>query len=144
MPDSTINFFSEGITFVLKNKLQHRSWLVKCALAEKKNINTLNYIFCSDNYLKKINRQYLNHNCFTDIITFPVAEEIKKDISGDIFVSIDRVKDNAKLFETAFADELKRVMAHGLLHLCGLGDKTEKEKVAMRKRESTCIKLFSK
>jgi len=135
MPELSINFFSEGITFILKNKLFVRSWMANCALAEKKKIATINYIFCSDNYLKKINKQYLNHNFFTDIITFPTENTNKKIISGDIYISIDRVKENAIHFEVTSTDELHRVMIHGLLHLCGYGDASVAEKKRMRKKE---------
>lgn len=139
-----INFFSEGITFNLKNKTLFRKWLFNCAASEKKTIESLNYIFCSDNHLKKINRQYLKHNYFTDIITFPSSEKNVKNISGDIFISIERVKENAQLYKVVFADELKRVMAHGLLHMCGYRDKSEKEIAVMRKKETSCIALFKK
>ncbi len=142
MTDFEINFFSENIKFRLADKTLHRLWILKCAHAEKKNIQTLNYIFCSDVHLKKINRQYLNHNYFTDIITFPASAVNEKNISGDIFISIERIKENAKIFDVAFTDELKRVMAHGLLHLCGYRDKTEKEISIMRKKELRCIELY--
>ncbi len=142
MTDFEINFFSDDINFRLTDKTLYRLWILKCARAEKKNIRTLNYIFCSDVQLKKINRQYLNHNYFTDIITFPASAANEKNISGDIFISIERIKENAKTFNVGFADELKRVMAHGLLHLCGYRDKTEKEISIMRKKESQCIDLY--
>ncbi len=119
-----INFFSENIPFTLSKKTLIRSWLLKCAKSEKQTISELNYIFCSDNYLKKINKQFLNHNYFTDVITFPTSTPNDKTISGDIFISIDRVRDNAKTYGVKINDELHRVMVHGLLHLCGYGDKT--------------------
>lgn len=137
---SVINFFNEGISYTLRNKTLLRSWLVKCAFAEKRKIDTLNYIFCSDNYLKKINKQYLNHDYFTDIITFSTSDPGDKTISGDIYISIDRVKENAATYGVRINEELHRVMAHGLLHLCGYGDKSEKEKKLMRKKENGCLK----
>ena len=139
MPESPINFFNEDVVFILKNKTLLRSWLTRCAFAEKKKIDALNFIFCSDPFLKKINNQYLNHNYFTDIITFPTADPGMKTISGDIYISIDRVKDNAAQYGVKFSEELHRVMAHGLLHLCGYGDKTEAEKIKMRKAEDGCL-----
>lgn len=113
---------------------------MKCAAAEKKSVGELNYIFCSDKYLRKINKQYLTHDYFTDIITFPSTTAGEKYIGGDIFISIDRVRDNAKTFNVTVNEELYRVMAHGLLHLCGYNDKTEKERKVMRKKESICLK----
>ncbi len=136
----SINFFLEDISFLLKNKTQLRSWLVKCASLKKKKIDCLNFIFCSDSYLKKMNRKYLNHDYFTDIITFPSSSPGEKSISGDIYISIDRIKDNAQQYGIKFSDELHRVMVHGLLHLCGFGDKTEVEKKQMRKQEDICLK----
>ncbi len=140
MPESPINFFSEDVTFILKNKTLLRSWLVKCAFSEKRKIDALNYIFCSDKYLKKINKQSLNHDYFTDIITFSTSEPGDKTISGDIYISIDRVKENATTYGVRINEELHRVMAHGLLHLCGYGDKSEKEQELMRKKEDGCLK----
>jgi len=139
MPESHVNFFSEDVSYTLKNKIVLRSWLMKCASVEKKKIDTLNYIFCSDIYLKKINKQYLDHNYFTDIVTFPTSEPGTPIISGDIFISIDRVKENAYQYQVKFSEELHRVMAHGLLHLCGYGDKTDAEKLKMRKAEDKCL-----
>ncbi|HMT27674.1 MAG TPA: rRNA maturation RNase YbeY [Bacteroidia bacterium] len=131
-----INFFSENIPFTLTNKTLIRSWLLKCAKSEKQTISELNYIFCSDNYLKKINKQFLNHNYFTDIITFPTSPAGEKNISGDIFISIDRVRENAKTYGVRINKELNRVMVHGLLHLCGYKDKTSAEENKMREKEN--------
>lgn len=136
---STINFFTESTNFNLRNKTIIRSWLVKCSKQEKKSFGELNYIFCSDNYLRKINKQYLNHDYFTDIITFPTSAPNENLISGDIFISIDRVRENAKTYRVKVDEELHRVMAHGLLHLCGYGDKSEKEIKLMRKKENECL-----
>ena len=131
-----INFFTESITFTLKNKTLLRSWLLKCAKSEKQTISELNYIFCSDNYLKKINKQFLNHNYFTDVITFPTSTPGDKTISGDIFISIDRVRDNAKTYGVRVNDELHRVMVHGLLHLFGYKDKSNAEEKKIREKEN--------
>ena len=138
MPE--INYFTESINFTLKNKRLIRSWLLKCAASEKQNISELNYIFCSDNYLKRINKQFLNHYYFTDIITFPTSAPGDKNISGDIFISIDRVRDNAKSYGVGVNEELHRVMVHGLLHLCGYGDKTSSEEKIMRAKENLYLK----
>lgn len=135
-----INFFSENIPFTLSNKTLIRSWLLKCAAREKQTISELNYIFCSDNYLRKINKQFLNHDYFTDIITFPTTTPGDKNISGDIFISIDRVRDNAKSYGVSVNEELHRVMVHGLLHLCGYGDKGASQIKTMRAKENFYLK----
>jgi rRNA maturation RNase YbeY len=107
---------------------------------ESSFLGTLNYIFCDDAYLVEINLQYLNHNTLTDIITFDYSDESR--VSGDIFISIERVRDNAKDFKVGFEEELKRVMSHGVLHLLGYNDKTDEEKHSMRNKENEMIKLF--
>ena len=140
MPESPIKFFNEDVSYVLRNKTQLRTWLVKCVLKKKKNAGSLNYIFCSDRFLKKMNKQFLNHDYHTDIITFPTSEPGDKNINGDIYISIDRIKDNAAQYGVSVFDELHRVMVHGLLHLCGYGDKTDREKSTMRKQEDECLK----
>ncbi len=140
---SAITFQSEEINFTLKEKTRHKAWLTKLAAKEKHSIAELNYIFCSDEYLLKINLEYLNHNTYTDIITFDNSEDKKnKIIEGDIFISIDRVKENASKFETNPDDELHRVMAHGLLHLMGYKDKAPKDTVLMRAKEEESIALY--
>lgn len=101
---------------------------------EKTSLEQLQYIFCSDEYLLEINQQYLQHNYYTDIITFDLSEN-GGPVSGEIYISIDRVRDNAQQFKVPFKHELLRVIFHGALHLCGYKDKTEKDKVAMRKAE---------
>ena len=98
------------------------------------------FIFCDDNYLLIINKQYLHHDTLTDVITFDYSEEQK--VSGDIFISVDRVAVNALKYGVSFQEELLRVMAHGILHLCGYKDKTEKEKLYMRKKEDRAIKKY--
>ncbi len=104
-------------------------------------LESLNYIFCSDPYLHQINVQYLDHDTYTDIITFDNAEE-ENTIESDIFISIDRVKENAASFDAGFEQELRRVMAHGVLHLLGFGDKTETEKQIMREQEEKWVSEF--
>ena len=128
-----IHFFQEETSFQLDNAVKVSRWLEKIAAKEGKNINTLNYIFCSDEYLYHINVEYLDHHTYTDIITFPYEEN--DDLESDIFISIDRVKENALQYKISFEQELYRVMAHGLLHLCGYGDKTPTEKITMRAKE---------
>lgn len=115
-------------------------WIKDIISGEERMIGDVNYIFCDDAFLHDINVRFLNHDTFTDIISFDYSEGIT--ISGDIFISVERVNDNASKYEVSFHDELLRVMAHGLLHYCGYGDKNEVEQVAMRKKEDEKISLF--
>ncbi|MBX9850756.1 MAG: rRNA maturation RNase YbeY [Cytophagaceae bacterium] len=137
---SSILFHKEDIRFRLNQAEKLKAALVKISRKEGFKIKGINYVFCSDAYLKKINKEYLNHNYFTDIITFDNSEE-KGILEADIFISIERVKENALLFKTSFPSELKRVMIHGLLHLCGYGDKTIPQQKEMRKKEDSYLSL---
>src|SRR5690606_14010870 len=119
-----VNFFTEEISFNLPQKLRRKSWLKKIAASEDFKIGELNYIFCSDEYLLQINVDYLNHNTYTDIITFDNSEE-EKTIEGDIFISIDRIRDNASKHNQDEEMELSRVLSHGLFHLMGYKDKSK-------------------
>lgn len=136
-----IYFFNEDINFKFKDKNKFKSWLKKVAEKEGFRINVLNYIFCSDQYLHKINLEYLNHDTYTDIITFDNSEQ-ENIIEGDIFVSVERIIDNLKTLHLEFDDELKRVIVHGLLHLCGYDDFTLEDKANMRLLESEYIVIF--
>lgn len=122
-----------------ENKDQYIDWLNKVAQSEGKTIVQLCYNFCSDERLLEINKTHLNHDYFTDIITFPYAYE---QIESDIFISIDRVIDNAKELDVSESEELKRVMVHGLLHMCGYDDANPEEKENMRVKESFYLNLF--
>jgi rRNA maturation RNase YbeY len=133
-----IAFLTEDITFELKEKLKHKAWLKEAAKAEGFRIGELNYIFCSDDYLLDINQKYLGHDTLTDIVTFDNSEDPKM-IEGDIFISIERVQENALKFDTA-ESELKRVMVHGLLHLAGYKDKDKTQKELMRNKENEHLK----
>jgi probable rRNA maturation factor len=133
-----IAFLTEDITFELKEKLKHKAWLKEAAKAEGFRIGELNYIFCSDVYLLDINQKYLGHDTLTDIVTFDNSEEPKM-IEGDIFISIERVRENALKFDTA-TSELKRVMIHGLLHLAGYKDKDKAQKELMTLKENEHLK----
>ncbi len=136
-----ISYTSEGIRFRLKQKRLLSKWLREIAMLESMNIRDLNYIFLSDEGLLAINQQYLNHDTYTDIITFDNSEDHSL-IEGDIFISVDRVKENALSFKTAFEDELRRVMAHGLLHLCGYKDKKKAEASEMRIMEEKSLAIW--
>ena len=111
------HFFTEDINFVLRDKTAIRNWLEQCARKEKKKTGTLNYIFCSDRYLRNINKKFLNHDYNTDIVTFPDNSEDGKTIGGEMYISIDRVKVNAKEYGVSPRTELCRVIVHGFLHL---------------------------
>jgi probable rRNA maturation factor len=130
-----IYFFSEDISFSPSAKTFLRTWINQTIQAEAYQLQELNFIFCSDDYLLKINQEYLKHDTYTDIITFDNSE-VENDIVGDIFISIDRVKENAKTFKTSFTDELHRVMIHGTLHLLGYPDKKKEEKALMTEKEN--------
>jgi probable rRNA maturation factor len=139
MPRLAIHFFSEEINFKPKALTGLRLWINKTIESENYQLQELNFIFCSDEYLLKINQEYLNHDTYTDIITFDNSE-IDKEISGDIFISIDRIKENAQTFKTTFIDELNRVIIHGTLHLLGYNDKSEKDKDLMTLKEDSYLK----
>ncbi len=128
-----INYFSEVIDFDLKNQSVIKKWIRYVAENEKKEIETINYIFCNDEYLHNLNVDYLKHDTLTDIITFDYSTD--NTISGDIFISIERVKENAVLFEKSFDDELNRVIVHGILHLIGYKDKSPEDKAVMTEKE---------
>lgn len=134
MSKAAIHFFTEEISFTLKNKTIIRNWLRETISAEGYVLEELNFIFCSDEYLLGINQQYLDHDTYTDVITFDNSEA-PKTIVGDIFISIDRIKENAKEFKHDFMDELCRVMVHGTLHLLGYPDKGKVAKKIMTEKE---------
>jgi len=135
-----ISFHFEDIQFDLLHPQLVIQWLYYTIESENQTLSFLNYIFCNDEYLHSLNVRYLNHDTLTDVITFPYSS---KQIEGDIFISIDRIKDNAKAFNVSFSDELHRVMVHGLLHLLGFGDKNDAEKVLMRKKENQYLQALS-
>lgn len=129
-----IHFFEEDITYKLKNKTAVRQWVTETIQAEGFKLKELTYVFCSDSYLLQINQQYLDHDTYTDIITFDNSE-IANTIVGDIFISIDRICENALKFSKTEADELHRVIIHGALHLLGYTDKTAPAKKKMTLKE---------
>lgn len=129
-----IQFFNEDIDFKVPQPRITKKWLLNIIEAEGFHLNQLNYIFCSDEYLLKINQQYLEHDFYTDIITFDNSEE-DNHIEGDIFISIDRVKENAALHQKTFEEELRRVLAHGVLHLIGYDDLEDDQELQMRAKE---------
>ena len=132
--------FNYESDFILDQEEHFASWIETIIMSENKTLGEISYIFCNDEYLHNINMQYLNHDTLTDIISFDYTEG--DVISGDIFVSIERVKDNAIDFKVTFEEELKRVLAHGVLHYCGYKDKTYADATLMRTKENEKIKLF--
>ncbi len=134
-----INFNYET-DFNLDNEEAIEAWLGNVITSEKKKEGEINYIFCDDEYLHKINVEYLDHDTLTDIISFDYS--MGNELHGDIFVSIERVKDNATDFNVSFEEELKRVLVHGILHYCGYKDKGEAEELLMRSKEDEKIAMF--
>lgn len=137
-----IVFSNDNVIFNLKEKTKLKNWINQVAKKEKKVVGNICYVFTNDEELLKINSQYLNHNTFTDIITFDYSENNK--ISGDIFISIDRVNENAVELKLTFDDELKRVIIHGILHLCGYKDKTKIDSDNMRLLETKALRLLNR
>lgn len=132
--------FNYETQFKLPKKSDYKGWLSRVIQSESKSEGDINYIFCDDDFLLGINQQYLNHDTLTDIISFDYS--VGNELHGDVFVSIQRVRENAADFKVTFEEELKRVMVHGLLHYCGYKDKSEKDKREMRLKEDEKIKLF--
>ena len=134
-----IRYYQENIRFELKQKMRNNRWLKMVAGSEMRRLGAINIIFCSDPYILEVNLKYLQHDYFTDIITFDYCE--KDILSGDLFISIDSVLENARYYGTAFEDELDRVMVHGLLHLIGYDDHTEEEIAVMRQKENYYLEM---
>lgn len=134
MPHTAIHFFWEDISSNLKQKIRLRNWITNTIKEENKRLGELTFIFCSDTYLLSINQEYLNHNTYTDIITFNNSEDER--ITGDIFISLERVHENALRFKVSEQDELHRVMIHGTLHLLGYTDKGKDAKALMTNKEN--------
>ena len=137
-----VRFHTEGISFNLNQKLNHRRWICLWVESQKATCGELNLIFVSNKYLRNINQKYLNHDYNTDVITFDYGEQGK--ISGDIFISVDQVKINSRSFSTDEADELRRVMIHGVNHLLGYKDDGKEEKEFMRQKENEALHLWLK
>lgn len=137
-----ISFQNLSISFKLQNKQHIKNWIKSVAEKEKKQVGNINYIFCNDEELLDVNIKHLNHDTYTDIITFDYSEA--KKIHGDIFISVERVLENSSKFKTTFDNELSRVMIHGILHLCGYKDKSKKDAELMREKENSYIKLKQK
>ncbi len=139
-----ISFNTEDVKFALKNKTKLKQWITSTIEKKKRKAGEIAFVFCSDTYLLNINKQYLQHDTYTDIITFDYSKGNKlQPISGDIFISVDRVKENALKFSKSFEEELHRVIIHGTLHLLGYTDKTKIAKSEMTKQEDVCLRLLA-
>ena len=132
--------FNYETEFELTNEEQISDWLSKVIISENKKEGDINYIFCDDEYLVEINQQYLDHDTLTDIISFDYS--VGNELHGDIFISVERVRENAEEFNVSFEEELQRVLVHGVLHYCGYKDKSEADELIMRNKEDEKIKLF--
>ena len=139
MKESKINFYSEN-EFILEETNKHAKWIEDVIASENMKLEEINYIFCDDEYMLKLNVEFLNHDTYTDIITF--NNNVGRILQGDIFISTERVKENAETFGVIFEEELRRVLSHGILHLCGYNDKTETDSLIMRDKEEEKMKLF--
>lgn len=138
-----INFFSEDTDYQLDNSENVITWIEKVSSIYSSDIQLLNYVFCSDDHLLNINKEHLNHDYYTDIITFDMRDADGQPLEADIFISVDRVRENAETLGVSFQKELNRVIVHGLLHLIGYGDKTKHEAEEMRAQEDKCLSLLS-
>jgi len=141
MTSSKINYFYENINFSISDEKTLSEWFQLVAKAENFDISELNYIFCDDKFLYSLNTEYLNHDTLTDVISFDYSEGTGQ-IIGDIYISIERISENAKIFNKKIGNELYRVMAHGLLHLLAYSDKTKSEKSVMTDKEDYYLSLL--
>ena len=137
---SKVHFYFLKKIDSLKNRTLLKEFILELAQLHKKEVENLNFIFCSDDYLLEINKSYLQHDYYTDIITFDLSDS--KKINGEIYISIDRVIDNANTFKTTIKNELHRVIFHGILHLCGFKDKTKNESEKMREEEQKALNRY--
>ena len=136
---ASVQFFTEKISFKVPRPRKTIQWLKQVCLAEGKPLGSLTYVFCSDAYLRTLNKKFLNHSTLTDILSFPSGDSSAVD--GEIYISIPRIKENSKIYAQPFERELRRVMVHGLLHFMGYGDKTASEKAKMREKEEAYLSL---
>jgi rRNA maturation RNase YbeY len=132
--------FNYEIDFNLEDESEYSSWISKVIISESKNEGEINFIFCDDDHLLELNQEYLRHDTLTDIISFDYS--IGNELHGDVFISLERVRENADEFNVSFLEELKRVMAHGVLHYCGYKDKNEKDEFIMRQKEEEKMAMF--
>ena len=137
----SIQFFAEEIEFNLPQPNKIKGWIKKVIEKESKSLTSLNFIFCSDEYLHKINTEFLNRDYYTDVITFDYSEN-PDEIEGEVYISIYRVQENSSSLQQNFQEELHRIIIHGVLHLLGFNDTSDIEQLAMRKKEEACLSLL--
>lgn len=142
MPANTAISFHHLVRFPLTNRIKLKKFIISLFRSEKTPLSQLSYIFCDDQYLLQINRQYLQHDFYTDIITFDLSESDGVPKQAEIYISIDRVKDNAQNFNSTFKEEVHRVIFHGALHLCGYKDKSQREETLMRQKEDYYLRRY--
>lgn len=140
MYQEKIAFHSEGLSYVIENPTEIKQWLYEVILNEGSSLDDLNYIFCSDEYLHVMNVEHLNHDTYTDVITFQYMDDT---VAGDVFISVERTNENAATYGVSPEHELHRVMVHGLLHLLGYKDKSPKDKTLMTEKENQYLDLLS-
>ena len=139
MEPQKINFYSEN-DFILEDHRKYEKWIERVIASEEKKLEEISYIFCDDEYLLNLNEEFLKHDTYTDIITFDYS--VGKILQGDIYISTERVKENSDEFNVSFEEELRRVIIHGVLHLCGYKDKTKEQSLLMRQKEEEKMELF--
>ena len=139
MNAETLNFYSEN-DFQLREEALYEAWIRRIIESENRKLEEISYIFCDDEYLLEINQKYLNHDTYTDIISFD--NSVGNILAGDIFISTQRVEENAREYGVDFQEELRRVLAHGILHLCGYKDKSDEESSLMRQKEEEKMAMF--
>lgn len=139
MEPQKINFYSEN-DFVLADHRKYEKWIERVIASEEKKLEEISYIFCDDDYLLNLNEEFLKHDTYTDIITFDYS--VGKILQGDIYISTERVKENSDEYNVSFEEELRRVIIHGVLHLCGYKDKTKEQSLLMRQKEEEKMELF--
>lgn len=140
MSTEKINYFTEDISYLYEDKDKTRAWIEKVAKQEGFKTGDINLVFCSDSYLHDLNVKFLHHNTYTDIITFDLSDD-EEMISGDIFISVERARENSGKYNVSHLHEIRRLIAHGILHLAGYGDKTDREKALMRQKEDYYLSL---
>ena len=138
-----IKFYNDGCSFLPAERRKIRRWLVETAAAEGRTITEISYIFCSAEVHREMNRQYLGHDYFTDVITFDYGSRKERTAAGDIFIDVETVADNARIYKTSRRSEMLRVIVHGLLHLCGQKDKTPRTEAQMHRKEDKYLALYA-
>lgn len=141
LPTSIVYFFYQNVKLRIENRTGLKLYIESIFKKEKRKLGSINFIFCTDKALLQINKQFLKHDFYTDIITFDLSDK-PGTIDAEIYISVDRVRENAKAHQTSFKEELHRVIFHGVLHLCGYGDKTAKQSLEMRGREDGYLKKY--